>query len=209
MNPERVFRIVLIGVFCSFSVMRILYYHLAKRAGYRTVIEESRKYSILLSVFICYQVFSFFVYLFLPEWLSWAAFSLPLGTRAAGSSLAVFALLLFLWVHRSLGHNFSSTLRIKDRHRVVTSGPYRLMRHPMYSAFYLLHAAVFFLTKNWFIGLSWTLGLTLIIILRVKREEEMMVRHFGDEYSSYMKRTGRFLPPLRFRGIFKNNRGAV
>jgi len=209
MNPERVFRFVLIGVFCLFSILRIRYYRLAKRAGYRTVIEESLKYSIFLSVLICYEVFTFFVYLFLPEWVSWASFSLPLWLRSLGSSLAVLALLLFLWVHGSLGRNFSNTLRIKDRHTVVTSGPYRLMRHPMYTAFYLLHISVFFLTRNGFIGLTWTVGLTLIIILRVKREEAMMVDHFGEEYASYMERTGRFLPLLRMRKIFKSGGGVA
>lgn len=209
MNAERVFRFVLIAVFCLFSIMRIRYYRLAKRAGYRTVIEESLKYSILLSVLICYEVFTFFVYLFVPEWVTWASFSLPLWLRSAGSSLVVLALGMFLWVHRSLGLHFSNTLRIKDRHAVVTSGPYQLVRHPMYTAFFLLHISVFFLTGNAFIGLTWTLGLTLIVILRVKREEAMLVAHFGDEYASYMERTGRFLPLLRGRKIFKNGRGAA
>ena len=79
---------------------------------------------------------------------------------------------------------------------LVTDGPYRWIRHPMYTAFYVLHIAVFFLTANWFIGLTWLAGLTIIIVLRVKREEAMLLARFGDKYNSYMERTGRFLPHI-------------
>jgi protein-S-isoprenylcysteine O-methyltransferase Ste14 len=209
MHAERLFRFILIGVFSAFSVIRILFYQLAKKAGCRTVIEESRKYSILLSVLICYEVFTFFIYVFFRGWLSWADVSMALWLRAAGAVLAFLALLLFLWVHLSLGHNFSVKLRIGDRQTMVTSGPYRRMRHPMYTAFYLLHLSAFFLTSNAFIGLTWTAGLTLIIALRVRREEAMMVGHFGDEYAAYMNKTGRFLPPLRVRGSSENGKDAA
>ncbi len=203
MNWESFFRFALIGIFSLFSMMRIEYYRRAKKAGWRTVIEESLKYSILLSVFICYEIFTFFIYLFFPQWLSWAGFRLSIGLRLAGASLGVAALALFIWVHQSLGRNFSTKLRIKENHTMVTRGPYQMIRHPMYSAFYLLHLSVFFLTSNWFIGLTWLAGLTLIVLLRVRREEAMMVEHFGEDYVDYMSRTGRFLPPLRLRDVFR------
>lgn len=209
MSPERVFRLILIAVFSAFSVIRILFYHLARKAGCRTIIEESRKYSILLSILICYEVFTFFVFVFIRDWLSWAHIIMPLWLRTCGAVLAFSALFLFLWVHLSLGRNFSIKLRIRDRQTMVTSGPYRHMRHPMYTAFYLLHLSTFFLTSNAFIGLTWTAGLTLTIVLRVKREEAMLAGHFGEEYSSYMDKTGRFLPPLRARGLFKNGKDAA
>lgn len=66
----------------------------------------------------------------------------------------------------------------------------------MYTAFYVLHIAVFFLTANWFIGVTWLAGLTVILLLRVKREEAMLLARFGDQYGTYMERTGRFLPRI-------------
>jgi protein-S-isoprenylcysteine O-methyltransferase Ste14 len=63
-------------------------------------------------------------------------------------------------------------------------------------AFYLLHIAAFFLTANWFIGLTWTISLTAVIAMRVKKEESMMIDKFGDKYRLYMERTGRFLPNI-------------
>ncbi len=66
----------------------------------------------------------------------------------------------------------------------------------MHTAFYVLHIAVFILTANWFLGVTWLAGLTVIILLRVKREEAMLIARFGDKYDSYMERTGRFLPRI-------------
>ena len=62
--------------------------------------------------------------------------------------------------------------------------------------FYVQHIAVFFLTANWFIGVTWLAGLTIIILIRVKREEAMLLARFGEKYDSYMERTGRFLPRI-------------
>ena len=188
---------VLIAVFSAFSVIRILYYVRTRRAGYKTVIEERRRYSNWLSILICYAVLTIFLYIFAPQTLAWAAVPLPAWARIMGWVLGIGALLWFVWIHRSLGSNLSTRLAIKDRQVLVTDGPYTRIRHPMYSAFFLLHVAVFFLTANWFIGVSWMAGLTLIILLRVRREEEMLLDRFGDQYGAYMRRTGRFLPPMK------------
>ena len=196
MDIELVSKVILIIVFSLFSIIRSIYYRRTKKAGHITVIEEHKIYSIWLSVFICYEVFTFLLYIAFPPVLAWAALSLPLWSRMLGSVLAIVALLWFVWIHRSLGSNHSSRLTIKDRQVLVTDGAYRLIRHPMYSAFYLLHIAVFFLTANWFIGLTWLAGLTITIGLRVRREEEMLSRRFGEQYDSYVRRTGRFVPSI-------------
>lgn len=199
MNIELISKVTLIVLLSLFSIIRIEYYRRARKAGYRTVIVESRWYSIWLSIFICYEVFTFFIYILFPELLAWATISLPLALRIIGALLGVMALLWFLWIHRYLGSNLSVRLRIKDSQTLITDGPYRWMRHPMYTAFYLLHLATFLLTANWFIGVSWTVGLTIIIALRVRREEAMMISRFGEQYRLYMQQTGRFLPAIRWK----------
>ena len=197
MSIEVTCKVVLICLYSIFSIIRIEYYRRAKKAGYKTVIEERSRYSIWLSIFISYGVFTFFLFILFPEVLSWAAIQLPVWARIIGVATGIAALLWFVWVHQSLGNNLSAKLRIKDQQVLVIDGPYRWIRHPMYSAFYLLHIAVFFLTANWFIGLTWLAGLTIIIFLRVKREEKMLLERFGDQYVSYMERTGKFVPRIR------------
>ncbi len=204
MNIELVSKIVLITIYVLFSIIRIEFYRKTKKAGYITVIEEGKKYPIWLSIFICYTVFTFFIYILYPQLLAWASLQLPTGLRLVGAFLALLALVWFLWIHFSLGSNFSFKLQIKDSQKLIINGPYHFIRHPMYSAFYVLHIAVFFLTANWFIGVTWLAGLTVIILLRVKKEEAMLLAKFGDQYSSYMQRTGRFLPRLNRTGSGNN-----
>jgi protein-S-isoprenylcysteine O-methyltransferase Ste14 len=67
----------------------------------------------------------------------------------------------------------------------------------MYTAFYLLHVAALLLTANWFIGVTWIAGLTATILLRVSREEAMLLARFGEAYGSYAENTGRFLPRIK------------
>ena len=197
MNVELVSRTVLLLLYSLFSIIRIEYYRKARRANYKTVIEEKRRYAIWLSVFVCYEVATFFLHIFSPETLRWAALPLPSWLRLTGAGLGVVALIWFVWIHRTLGNNLSARIRIKETQYLVTDGPYRWVRHPMYTAFYLLHVAAFLLTANWFIGVTWLAGLTAIIALRVGREEAMLLARFGEAYSAYAVNTGRFLPRMK------------
>lgn len=189
---------VIIVVYSGLSLIKIHYELRARRLGEPTVIRESRPYAVLLACFICYEVGTLAVYLWAPQWLAWADIPLTRGTRWAGAIICLLTLPWFAWVHHVLGHNFSSTLNIRANHTLVTSGPYRWVRHPMYTAFYVLHLATIPATANWFLGLSWLAGLIVVISLRVDREEAMMIRQFGQEYRAYMARTGRFLPRVQF-----------
>lgn len=196
MNIELICKIIIIALYSLFSIIRIEYYRRAKKAGYKTVIEEKRRYAIWLSIFICFEVFTFFIYILFPEILAWGAVPLPQWSRLTGACLGILALLWFVWIHQTLGNNLSVRIRIKDSQHLVTNGPYRWVKHPMYTAFYLLHIAAFLLTANWFIGVTWMAGLTTIILLRVSREEAMLLARFGEAYSKYAKNTGRFLPRI-------------
>ncbi|MCX8126407.1 MAG: isoprenylcysteine carboxylmethyltransferase family protein [Dehalococcoidia bacterium] len=208
-DHELVFKVLLISEFSAFSVVRIVYQQISARAGRRTVISESRRYAAFLSIFICYEVFTFFMFIFWPQWFAWARIELPLGVRWTGAIIGLLSLVIFVWVHRSLGMNLSATLKIKEAHALVTDGPYRWVRHPMYTAFFLLHIGALLMTANWFIGGTWTAGLLLVLIFRVRREEEMLLRYFGDQYRKYMARTPRFIPTFPdylCKGVLRDHR---
>jgi protein-S-isoprenylcysteine O-methyltransferase Ste14 len=194
MDVDILCKVILIVVFTLFSIIRIQYQRLAKKAKLRTIIEESKKYSIFLSILICYEVFTLFLWLLYPEAIAFGSITMSSWLRYIGVVLGIGALLLFVWVHQNLGKYFTTKLRITAGHNIINTGPYRWVRHPMYTAFYILHVASFLLSANWFIGVTWTAGLTIIMFLRVKREEAMMLDAFGEHYLSYMERTGRFLP---------------
>ena len=106
------------------------------------------------------------------------------------------ALWLFRRSHVDLGRNWSISLEVRDHHALVKNGVYRLVRHPMYSSFFLLGLAQMLLLPNWLAGGAGLVGAGALYAFRIKREEQMMLELFGEEYRAYMKDTKRLIPWL-------------
>ncbi len=104
------------------------------------------------------------------------------------------ALWLFRRSHVDLGRNWSITLQVREQHVLVKTGVYRLIRHPMYTSFFLLGFAQMLLLPNWLAGLSGVAGAGILFAFRVLREERMMLESFGEEYRAYMTQTKRIVP---------------
>ena len=134
-------------------------------------------------------------FLFQPRWVAFAQVELPAWIRLAGAPLAGAGLALFKWMFVHLGLNVTSTSMPRAQATLITSGPYRWVRHPMYSAVVLLVAAASLLTANRIVALG---GLAMFALLaaRSRVEERRLVEKFGDAYRAYQRRTGRFLPRL-------------
>jgi protein-S-isoprenylcysteine O-methyltransferase Ste14 len=103
---------------------------------------------------------------------------------------------LFYSSHADLGKNWSISLGIREHHRLVRSGVYRLIRHPMYTAIFLQAFAQVLLLSNWLAGPSCLLAFLPMFALRVGREEQMMHKTFGEAYADYMNRTNCLIPHL-------------
>jgi protein-S-isoprenylcysteine O-methyltransferase Ste14 len=136
------------------------------------------------------------VYAIDPDWMAWSHLQLPRRVRLAGTGLGIVALGLFWWVFQHLGTNVTPTAQTRATHTLVSTGPYRFVRHPMYVSGLMLFAGYFLVSANWFIGLA--CGLTfLVLAARTPREERYLAERFGEEYQAYAARTGRFLPRVR------------
>jgi protein-S-isoprenylcysteine O-methyltransferase Ste14 len=104
------------------------------------------------------------------------------------------ALWLFRRSHVDLGRNWSISLEVREQHALVKTGVYRLIRHPMYSSFFLLGLAQMLLLSNWLAGASGLVGSGVLYAFRVRREEWMMLECFGGDYRAYMAHTKRLIP---------------
>ncbi len=136
------------------------------------------------------------VYGFTP-WMDGAHVPIPDAVRwPLGVLFNLAAFGLFVWIHRALGRNWSGILEVRENHQLVTDGPYRWVRHPMYSTFFLFCLAQFTLSANWLVGLISFLTMAFFYLQRVHDEEGMLLGQFGDAYRHYMKRTGRLLPRI-------------
>jgi protein-S-isoprenylcysteine O-methyltransferase Ste14 len=137
--------------------------------------------------------FGVFAWAINPAWMAWSAVSLPPSIRWAGAGMLIIACGLVLWTFRSLGKNLTDTVVTRQEHSLVTHGPYRWVRHPLYDSATLLFVAVSLMAANWFIFVTGVVAL-LLLIVRTRTEETKLVDRFGDGYRAYMERTGRFFP---------------
>ena len=115
---------------------------------------------------------------------------------ALGTIIFATALWVFRISHKVLGRNWSISLQIREQHRLVSDGPYALVRHPMYTSFLLMALGQAFLLPNLLVDLAGLVGFAVLFFLRVNKEERMMLENFGSQYRDYMKRTKRIIPYL-------------
>lgn len=130
----------------------------------------------------------------LTGWPKFADYTFRPALGVLGTIVFAAALYLFYRSHKDLGTNWSIALDIRKTHALVTDGVYRLVRHPMYSAFWLNAVAQLLLLPNWIAGPAGLLGIALLYFARVGREERMMLETFGEEYRAYMGRSARLIP---------------
>ena len=135
------------------------------------------------------------VYLMNPAWMEWAKIGLPEGVRWLGVALGMLCVFGIYWLFSSIGRSITPTSATRKEHKLVTSGPYRWVRHPLYTVGSCMFLAFGMMADNWFIALLGILAFVAMAI-RTPKEEANLIEKFGDEYREYMKRTGRFFPKL-------------
>jgi len=111
-----------------------------------------------------------------------------------GLAAAIAALVMFRLTHKALGRNWSVSLEVRESHKLISSGVYRHLRHPMYTAFWLWAVAQALLLPNWLAGCAGLVGFGILFFGRIGKEEALMLESFGDEYRHYMSRTRRVIP---------------
>ena len=162
----------------------------------QTVEHETRLTLILLVLVGVLMIVALVLYIFFTPMFPWLGLPFPDCLRWIGVIIGFISLFLQWWVHSVLGRAFSKALTIQERHTLVTDGPYRRVRHPMYTVLLIYFLSWFLISANILFFIVWILML-FFIIARIPKEEEMLLVQFGDEYRKYKNRTGRLLPPLR------------
>ncbi len=137
-------------------------------------------------------------YLINPDWIAWARLGIPDPLRWGGAMAVAAAI---AWVGRVLHHlglNVTDTVVVRPNATLVTTGPYRWIRHPLYPTILLMGVGFSLLTASWFFAAAAVVAF-ILLVRRTRTEELHLLQAFGDEYRTYMARTGRFLPTRRKR----------
>src|SRR5215831_17524903 len=133
MASSQIFRWPFIVVFVGMMSVSIYFRSKARRSG--EAIPRAREGGVLLVARLLVAAPLYLpvaAYMLNPDWMAWAALPLPGWLRWLGAGIGLAALPLLFWIFRSIGNNISETVLTKEKHRLVTNGPFHWVRHPLY-----------------------------------------------------------------------------
>jgi protein-S-isoprenylcysteine O-methyltransferase len=124
----------------------------------------------------------------------------PLGAEGVlvpgGLAVAWAGLALHLWSVKTLGRFFRTIVILDPEHQLITSGPYRLLRHPSYSSAMVTLIGLGLILNNW-------IGFILVVLIplpgflwRIRVEEQALYEQFGKEFLDYRRKRWALLPLL-------------
>ena len=193
LKGHNTFEVIFIAGFVVGSVVRNVY--MARCRGAKAEKQYSSVLDFILVSAAGVGMVMPLLYLLTP-WLDFANYNLPGWSGWVGTVVFAGAIFMLWRSHADLGRNWSATLRITGQHSLVTNGVYRNVRHPMYTAHLLWAIAQGLLLANWTAGWAFLVLSIPLYLVRIPKEEQMMIEHFGEEYCSYMSRTGRLIPRI-------------
>jgi protein-S-isoprenylcysteine O-methyltransferase Ste14 len=194
---ELVYRILMVVAFLFMLGIRIYYQ--------RKVLQDERKFEMregaldlisgavaaLTTMFFSGAYILFpnafrFAYLPYPDWLRWVG----VGLLSGGIAL--------LWVaHHHLDRSFNSFVGTREEQKLVTSGPYSYIRHPIYTAYFMNYLGGGLLASHWVLTFIPLIFFGILVINRMGKEEAMLREEFGADYQDYARKTGMLLPKMR------------
>ncbi len=201
------FQVLMVGQLIAFGSIRGYYQYKIKKINANAVFgkrwnqgagQEGKASVIIQDLAGCIWGMGILVYAIWPPGMDWGALNLWVWVRWVGVGIGITSLPFLVWVHRTLGKFWVPTLDIMDGHKLVTTGPYRWIRHPMYTSSLAFMLGTSLITDNW-LNLLVTILTLFVIYARIRQEEQMMLHYFGDEYLSYMRRTGRLFPRVSWK----------
>jgi len=194
---ETIFRIILPILILAFVAHRGYYVKFHSKPEAATVKQrEEGPLSKIAGLLGMLGFISMLAYIINPAWLSFASLPFPAWLRWTGLGIAMTGFALLQWAQNTLAKSWSDTPRMMKDQTLITSGPYRTIRHPIYTAFILILGSTLFISSNWLVGSCWA-GMTMLeVVSRIGFEEALMLEFFGEQYREYMKRTGRLLPKV-------------
>jgi protein-S-isoprenylcysteine O-methyltransferase Ste14 len=154
---------------------------------------EPRGERLIQLVFMVAAYFLMFNDQFSLGWLTTRFVPASPSIGKFGVTVAVVGIAFAIWARWHLGENWSATVTLKEDHELISSGPYRYIRHPIYSGMLLA-----------FVGTALALGeyralISVCIVVvafytKAKKEELFLTQEFGEKFREHSRRTGMFLP---------------
>jgi protein-S-isoprenylcysteine O-methyltransferase Ste14 len=114
----------------------------------------------------------------------------------SGAAIASCGFLFSIWARRHLGRNWSQAVTVKEDHELVTTGPYAVVRHPIYTGLLLAFLGSAVARGEWR-GLVAVALVFAVLWRKLKLEEKWMSAEFGESYAAYCRRVSALVPFIR------------
>jgi len=131
----------------------------------------------------------------LPPPFDWLVVPHTTSSACSGVFLCVSGLVFAIWARLILGRNWSGVVTLKEGHELIERGPYRVVRHPIYTGILAMLAGTA-IALGYFGSF---IGFLLVFVsfwVKLKREEDLMLKHFPTKYAAYQRRVKRIIPFL-------------
>lgn len=113
--------------------------------------------------------------------------------RAIGLLISISGYNLCYWSRKELAQNWSGKVAIQENHQLIKSGPYKIIRHPIYSGVLVLMLGTSIIIGSW-LAFIWTFFCFFGLYRKGKQEEELLMKEFGEAYNQYRKETKMLIP---------------
>ena len=199
MTSESTFRILFWVLFGAVFLMRLYFIYRVRRVG-EPVLPDQKAIAQEGKGLFAFRLASWFLmigilvsYALNLSWLEALHIAFPAWLRWAGFGLGLVSILFWTWTQVALGKDWSPQLRLRQKHDLVTSGPYAHLRHPMYTGIAGFAVGLALVSANWVFVV---LGVLIIVglVFRIPKEEKMLIEEFGQAYRDYMQRTSSLFP---------------
>jgi protein-S-isoprenylcysteine O-methyltransferase Ste14 len=200
MTQETIFRIAFLILLAGLFAMRLYFMYKVRQAGERLLpdkgaVEREGGHIVFIARVVVFLLLIAFLVMYIigMAWIDIFSFPLPAWLRWVGFGLGLVSVVFWTWTQIHLDTQWSAQLQLRTEHQLITTGPYARIRHPLYLGMFGWAIALGLLTANWIFVAMAVLSIAGTIV-RIPREEQMMSEAFGNEYTAYMQRTGRFFP---------------
>lgn len=192
-NPLRIIHLQILILMIGCAVLYLTQPEISLKEGKEKAATDKNSYYALLIFGSLSQIITV---------VEWGYFRNPLLTPdkwpfvALGFLLLVGGLLFRVWSIQVLGHAFTAAVEEVEEQELITSGPYRFVRHPSYLGAYLaiVGAAIFLQAIFGFIFAAFTMFLAYK--MRVSAEEEMLANKFGQKWQEFCQKVPKKVFPF-------------
>ena len=201
---ELFFRISFLLLWAVFGIVRGYYGRKTKTHDSLEGVKEKLKaaekdmgkgFKIVTAAITVIGAIGIILYLLAPPWWIWTRFPFRELTQWLGIIIAIPPILYLVWVHRHLDTQWSIALELQEHHKLITSGPYKRIRHPMYLGIFIYTFGLSLVASDILVFIFFMFSIW-VNYRRIPDEEQMMIDEFGEEYLEYKEHSGKLLPPF-------------